>query len=56
MSDRWRRFNQSIIDNLEDDEEEELVMRNLVLQVDIMSSEEETIQKGGNRLGRRANK
>jgi len=56
MFDRWRRYNQSIIDNLEDDEEEELVMRNLVLQVDIMSREEETKQRGGNRRGRRANK
>ena len=56
MSDRWRRYNQNIQANLEDDEEEEFVMRTLAQQYDNVSSDDEPKQRGGSRPGRRANK
>ena len=49
-------YNQNIQANLEDDEEEEFIMRTLAQQYDNVSSDDEPKQRGGSRPGRRANK
>ena len=46
MSDRWRRYNQNIWDNLEDDEDKEFVMRTLAQQYDNDCSDDEPKQLG----------
>ena len=46
MSDRWRRYNQNIWDNLEDDEDKEFVMRTLAQQYDNDCSDDEPKQPG----------
>ena len=56
MSDRWRRYNQNIQANLEDDEKEEFVMRTLAQEFDNVYSDDEPKQWGGSHPGRRANK
>ena len=56
MSDRWRKYNQNIQANIEDDEEQEFVLRTLVQQYDNFYSDDEPKQRGGSRPGRRANK
>ena len=56
MSDRWRRYNQNIKANLEDDEEEEFLVRTLAQQYDNVDSDDERKQQGGSRPGRRTNK
>ena len=56
MSDRWRKYNQNIQATLEDDEEEEFVMRTLAQQYDNVYSDDEQKQRGGSRPGRRAKK
>ena len=56
MSDRWRRYNQNIWDNLEDDEDKFFVMRTLAQQYDNDSSDDEPKQPGGCHPRRGANK
>lgn len=56
MSERWRRYNQNIGDNLEDDEDEEFGMRTLSQQYDNDYSGDEPKQHGGSCSGRKANK
>jgi hypothetical protein len=47
MSEQWRAYNQSIRDNLEDDEEEEYMMNQLVYMNHLDSSDDELVQRGG---------
>ena len=56
MSDSWRKYNQNIQTNLEDEEEEEFVMRMLAQQYDNVYSDDEPKQRDGSRQGRRTNK
>ena len=56
MSKQWRAYNQSIRDNLEDDEEEEYMMNQLVYMNQLDSSDDEPVQRGGSRPGRQPNK
>ena len=55
-SEQWRAYNQSIRDNLQDDDEEEYMMNQLVCMNHIDSSDDEHVQRGGSRLGRKPNK
>ena len=45
MSDRWKIYNQNIQANLEDDEEDEFVMRTLTQQYDNVYSDDEPKQR-----------
>ena len=51
MSEQWRVYNQSIRDNLEDDEEEEYMMNQLVYMNQLDSLDDEPVQRGGSRPG-----
>lgn len=56
MSECWIRDNQTIQENLGDDEIEKFVMRTLAPQYDNDSSDDKPKQKGGSQHGRRANR
>ena len=56
MSKQWRVYSQSIRDNLKDDEEEEYMMNQLVNTNHIDSLDDEHVQRGGSRPGRKPNK
>ena len=47
MFEQWRAYNQSIRDNLEDDEEDEYMMNQLVYMNQLDSSDDEPVQRGG---------
>lgn len=50
MSEQWRVYNQSIHDNIGDDDEE-YMMNQLVFNNPIDSSNNEPVQRGGRRSG-----
>ena len=55
MSEQWRAYNQSIRDNLEDEEEEEYMMNQVVYMNQLESSDNELVQRGGSRPSRQPN-
>lgn len=47
MSKQWRVYNQSIHDNLVDDDEEEYMMNQIMFNNTVDSSNDELVQRGG---------
>lgn len=56
MCEQWRAYNQSIKDNLKDDEEEEYFINQLVYMNQLDSSDDTLFQRSGSRPGRQPNK
>lgn len=56
MSKQWRVYNQSIHDNLVDDDEEEYMMNQIMFNNTVDSSNDELVQRGGRWYGIKENK